>query len=283
MHYTIAMNAITEVVYPSPGYSFCFQITRDRKLHFNWHHHAEYELAVCRNGDGEAHIGDIIISFKGPVAFFISPQADHSLVSKDNFDGWIIQIPAIIMDHYKGRPEFHFLMDLIRRSAPALQLSEAASAEIVRIMEKAQKKSGVFRWICLLEAFHTAAADDAGRPCAFCQGQNEKESGDIFDEIITGLFNKAEDAHNVKDAAESAGMSISSFCRRFRKKTGMTFVEYLNGVRINNAKKLLQQSKMYVDDIAYECGFNSISFFNRKFKKQTGMTPLEYRRHFGAG
>jgi AraC-like DNA-binding protein len=277
------MNAITEVVYPSPGYSFCFQITRDRKLHFNWHHHAEYELAVCRDGAGEAHIGDIIVSFKAPAAFFISPRIDHSLVSRDNFDGWIIQIPAIIMDHYKGRPEFHFLMELIRRSSPALELSAQVSAEIVRIMEKAQKESGVFRWICLLEAFYAAALDDKGRPCASSQGQDEKGNGDIFDEIITGLFNKAEDAHNLKGAAASAGMSIPSFCRRFKQKTGMTFVEYLNSVRINNAKKLLQQSKMYVDDIAYECGFNSISFFNRKFKEQTGMPPTEYRRRFGAG
>ncbi|GHU87307.1 AraC family transcriptional regulator [Spirochaetia bacterium] len=268
------------MVYPSPGYSFCFQITRDRKLHFNWHHHAEYELAVCRNGDGEARIADVIISFKGPAAFFISPQVDHSLISRDNFDGWIIQIPAVIMDHYKGRPEFHFLTELIGRSFPAMQFSAPVSADIVRVMEKAQKKSGVFRWMLLLEVFHAASIDDKGHLCAFHKGQDKKKEGDIFDEIITGLFNKSEDVHRLADLAESAGMPIPSFCRRFKKKTGMTFVEYLNSVRINNAKKLLQQSKMYVDDIAYECGFNSISFFNRKFKEQSGVTPMDYRRRF---
>jgi AraC-like DNA-binding protein len=61
----------------------------------------------------------------------------------------------------------------------------------------------------------------------------------------------------------------------------MTLVEYIHSIRINTAKKLLQQSKMYVDDICYECGFNSVSFFNRKFKRYTGMTPMEYRRRFG--
>jgi AraC-like DNA-binding protein len=270
-----------EIVYPSPGYSFCFQITLDRRLHYNWHYHTEYELAVCREGSGEACIGDIILSFKSPSAFFISPETAHALESKANFDGWIIQILPIILDHYAGRPEFYFLRELIRKAAPALSFSGKAAAGIIRALEKAQARSGVFRWMGLLEALYAASEDPLPRVCSFRQKQDTEPGEGRLDGIISGVFDHAFEPHRLEPLAREAGMSVPSFCRNFKKRTGMTFVEYIHSIRINTAKKLLQQSKMYVDDICYECGFNSVSFFNRKFKCHTGMTPMEYRRRFG--
>jgi AraC-like DNA-binding protein len=275
------MRADTEIVYPSPGYSFCFQITRDRKLHFNWHHHVEYEFTVCRNGRGEAFIGETSHSFKGPAAFFISPNTDHSLVSSDNFDGWIIQIPPLVLDRYEGRSEFAFLTTLIRKTSPALGFSEKAAPEIIRKLEKAEEAAGVFRWIHLLEAFFAASNDGDARLCSFYPEAAEKDKADKMNEIINYVFNNFEKNHSLNDLAFRSGMTVQRFCRSFKKKTGMTLSGYIQSVRINTAKKLLQQSKMYVDDICYDAGFNSVSFFNRKFKEHTGMTPVEYRRRFG--
>jgi AraC-like DNA-binding protein len=274
------MHSNPEQVFPSPGYSFCFQITRDRKLHFNWHHHTEYELAVCRNGRGEAHIGGAIRSFQGPAAFFVAPDVPHTLVSHKIFDGWIVQIPRLILDRYEGRGEFCFLTDLLRRARPALEFSPEASARMVSSMEKAEGESGVFRWIRLLETLYTASEDGGARN--FTAPLPAEDGGrDKLDEIIHTLFIESESPHPLREAAQRTGMSVQSFCRNFRKRTGMSFVEYLHSVRINNAKKLLQQSKLYVDDISYECGFNTVSFFNRKFKESTGMTPRQYRNYFG--
>jgi AraC-like DNA-binding protein len=274
------MEANREIVYPSPGYSFCFQATRDRKLHYNWHDHAEYELAVCREGSGEIHIGELIYSFKNPSAFFIAPKTAHTLVSSGNFDGWIIQIPPRVLECYNGRPEFAFLAALIKKTSPALLFSEKASAEIIRGLEKAQEGSGVFRWIYLLETFFTASNDRNLRICSFSSGISEK-TGDKMDEIINYVFNNYTKTHSLMDLAVRTGIPVQRFCRNFKKKTGMTLSSYIQSVRINTAKKLLQQSRMYVDDICYEAGFNSVSFFNRKFKELTGMTPVEYRRRFG--
>jgi len=290
------MNSNTEVVYPTPGYSFCFQMTQDRKLHYNWHHHTEYEFTVCRNGSGEAHVGDIIHSFRNPAVFFIAPQTDHTFISKGQFDGWIIQIPPMILDHYKHRPECRFLAELINRVSPGLRFSAQASEKIVKTLEKAQKQEGIFRWTCLLEAFYIASQDKQKKLFSFkpedhvVREQNLQEysgklninKGDKMDEIIDYLFSKFAEPHRLEDLAKTAGMPPQSFYRNFKKRTGMTVVEYLHSVRINTAKKLLQQSKFYVDDICYETGFNSVSFFNRKFKEHTGMSPMEYRRCFGA-
>jgi AraC-like DNA-binding protein len=280
------MEANREIVYPSPGYSFCFQATRDRKLHYNWHDHAEYELAVCRKGSGEIHIGELIYSFKDPAAFFIAPKTAHALVSSGNFDGWIIQIPPLVLDPYEGRPEFSFLITLIKKTAPALWFSGKVSVEIIRGLEKAQEASGVFRWVYLLETFFAASNDRDMRLCSFNPGITENPEdtkGDIMDEIINYVFNNYTKKCCLNDLARRAGMQVQRFCRNFKKKTGMTLSGYIQSVRINTAKKLLQQSRMYVDDICYEAGFSSISFFNRKFKEHTSMTPVEYRKRFGLG
>jgi AraC-like DNA-binding protein len=284
-----AAKAHREIVYPSPGYSFCFQATRDRKLHYNWHDHAEYELAVCRKGAGEIHIGELICAFKDPAAFLIVPGTAHALVSGGNFDGWIIQISPRILESYKDRPEFGFLTALTGRASPALGFSAGTSEEIIRGLEKAQEMSGLFRWIYLLETFFAASNDRNAKICSFSPDTREETTGagknekteDKMNEIINYVFNNFAKTHSLNDLAFRSGMTVQRFGRNFKKKTGMTLSGYIQSVRINTAKKLLQQSRMYVDDICYEAGFNSVSFFNRKFKEHTGMTPVEYRRCFG--
>ncbi|MGO4110057.1 helix-turn-helix domain-containing protein [Paenibacillus sp. YAF4_2] len=66
--------------------------------------------------------------------------------------------------------------------------------------------------------------------------------------------------------------------RFFKEATGFTFVEYLNSVRIKEAKKLLEQSSMKVNLIAKRVGFGSVTHFGRVFKSVTGYVPLHYRK-----
>ena len=68
------------------------------------------------------------------------------------------------------------------------------------------------------------------------------------------------------------------YCSKYIKKnTGISFVQYLNAIRINNAQRLLMYTDYNVTEIAQRCGFSSIQTFNRVFKLQTGCTPREYR------
>lgn len=67
--------------------------------------------------------------------------------------------------------------------------------------------------------------------------------------------------------------------RYFKKATGFTYVEYVNSVRIKEAKKLLEHSSMKVNLIARKVGFGSVTHFGRVFKEVTGNAPLYYRRN----
>ncbi len=64
--------------------------------------------------------------------------------------------------------------------------------------------------------------------------------------------------------------------REFKRIIGVSFVDYLNSVRINVALSLLLDSNNNITTIAYDCGFNSLVHFERTFKKHTNMTAMEY-------
>lgn len=70
----------------------------------------------------------------------------------------------------------------------------------------------------------------------------------------------------------------SYLSRIFKTDTGMTLTTYINQVRIDNAKLLLETTDELVIDIAVACGYNQVPHFNRIFKQFTGMSPSEYRK-----
>ncbi|KRE57832.1 AraC family transcriptional regulator [Paenibacillus sp. Soil750] len=78
--------------------------------------------------------------------------------------------------------------------------------------------------------------------------------------------------------AEKFYVSPYYLSRFFKEATGFTFVEYLNSVRIKEAKKLLEQTSLKVSLIARKVGFGSVTHFGRVFKLVTGHAPLYYRK-----
>ena len=72
-------------------------------------------------------------------------------------------------------------------------------------------------------------------------------------------------------------LSNAAFCRYFKRMTGMTFTEYLNQYRINQAKQLLLQDYS-VTETCYACGFENLSYFNKSFRRLVGENPLGFKK-----
>jgi AraC-like DNA-binding protein len=79
------------------------------------------------------------------------------------------------------------------------------------------------------------------------------------------------------EVAATAYMTPQAFCRYFKKHTQLTFVSYLNKMRINEAcRRLLDGSFDSIAEVASECGFKNITNFNRVFKLAMGVSPRKY-------
>jgi AraC-like DNA-binding protein len=72
-------------------------------------------------------------------------------------------------------------------------------------------------------------------------------------------------------------LSVTAFCKFFKRATGLTVTDYLNDIRIGNACELLIETDLQIKEIAYQVGFQSLTYFNRVFLKKKKMTPREFR------
>lgn len=79
-----------------------------------------------------------------------------------------------------------------------------------------------------------------------------------------------------------AGVPERSFIRRFRKATGMSPLEYVHRLRIEEAKQMLETGDLPVEEVAAEVGYQDTSFFGGMFRRRVGLTPAHYRRRFGS-
>ncbi len=69
----------------------------------------------------------------------------------------------------------------------------------------------------------------------------------------------------------------TSLCQSFKSEYGVTVLNYINQLKIKEAKYLLRNSKLSVTEISEKLGFNGIHYFCRLFKKRTGLSPNEYK------
>ncbi|HHW47290.1 MAG TPA: AraC family transcriptional regulator [Clostridiaceae bacterium] len=82
----------------------------------------------------------------------------------------------------------------------------------------------------------------------------------------------------LEDLAMKSFISKNYFSKLFREKTGISFSDYVQHIRIDEACNLLRTTDMKVIDIASQVGIKDIKFFYEVFKKITGQTPGEYRK-----
>lgn len=92
-------------------------------------------------------------------------------------------------------------------------------------------------------------------------------------EILGYINNHYFEELTLEKISEKYFLSPCYFSRTFREVTGFHFVEYLNNVRIKEAKKLLQTTNLSVSDIAQASGFHSSTHFGRVYKQITGSSP----------
>jgi len=79
-------------------------------------------------------------------------------------------------------------------------------------------------------------------------------------------------------ALNGMGMEKSRFCMFFRSQTGMSFVAYINKVRIEQAARLVVETDEKLEVIGFYCGFDSPSHFYKCFKEHYGVSPGKFRQ-----
>ncbi|MCX4186907.1 GlxA family transcriptional regulator [Methylophaga sp. OBS4] len=79
-----------------------------------------------------------------------------------------------------------------------------------------------------------------------------------------------------------SGLAERTFKRRFQQATGMSPLEYVHAMRLEEAKQMLESGDTPIEAIANEVGYEDAGYFGRLFKRKVNLTPAQYRKRFGA-
>ncbi|GAA4814798.1 AraC family transcriptional regulator [Litoribaculum gwangyangense] len=93
------------------------------------------------------------------------------------------------------------------------------------------------------------------------------------------MYNNIHSTLNLKEIAQSLGVSYSKFRIDFKKQTGLSPLQYHLLIKIEKSKELLLNSNKSQKEIAFELGFESDVYFNRLFKRKTGLAPGKFRNN----
>ena len=88
------------------------------------------------------------------------------------------------------------------------------------------------------------------------------------------------DIEAIAQVTQLSGIPERSLKRRFKAAAGSPLIDYLQNLRVEEAKRLLEGSELPVDEISAAVGYADTSFFRRLFKRLCGLTPSAYRRMF---
>lgn len=96
--------------------------------------------------------------------------------------------------------------------------------------------------------------------------------------VVTHVHDHCHLAIGRDDVAGALGLSPNYLSRLCRQRSGRPFIEWLNGIRLERAARMLRHVELPVNEVARACGFNDPGYFIRRFRRSYGATPAAWRR-----
>lgn len=283
------MSIILEEIPLKNEHSFRSKVDVLPHIQVPWHYHPEFELQFIEKSRGTRIVGDCIDTFAEGDMVFMGTNLPHVWKNDDHYYqknpdlraiAWVIHFREDVfgMDFF-NMPEMSRIKRFLAHSGRGIHIKGSTKYKVIQIWQKLHGANFTQRIIYLLEILDTLAQSDDLEYLAseeFAQIFHKSSNQKLY-QIYEYISRNFQQKIDLKDVANQANMSKTAFCRFFKNKTGKTFSEFLNQMRINYAHKLLAEGKLSISQIAYECGFNSPSYFNRQFKLFTGKAPKEHR------
>ena len=110
-----------------------------------------------------------------------------------------------------------------------------------------------------------------------CTIVNKQETDDEISKAIHYIKNNYSLHISLDTLAQNASYSLNHFTKKFKEKTGYTPIQYINLIKINTAKNLLQYSDAPISEIMEKVGFLDSAYFSKIFKKTVGYSPSDFR------
>jgi len=282
------LNKIHREITPlSPEDSFLvFDRTKD-EFDFPVHFHPEYELNFVSNGKGVNRVvGDSIEEIDDIELVLVGPNLHHGWLNNKCTSKEIREITIQFHDNLfhqelLSRKIMKPIKEMFDRSVHGILFSRKASVDIFDRIVNLSKLDSMDYFLELTSILHDLANSRNQRLLSnYTTNRDSFENSDKIKKIYEYVQENFDKKITLAEASELVNMSQVSFNRFMKKRTGKTFVDYVNDVRIGYASIRLIEKDVSISEIAFNCGFNNIANFNRVFKKSKNCTPSQYKNDF---
>lgn len=252
------------------------------------HSHKNFELNFITSGSGRRIVGDNISGFDTGDLVLLGPNLPHCWEALDFDNG---MDPFCIVTHFSEdiinsdffkMPELEKVVDLLKQSSTGLRFKLGDDRHIRKSLEKMTQLQGLEYYIEMLRIFNFLLQIEDRENLSNPHNNSAvfAKNLDKINKVYEYVFQNIQEGVKLEEAAAVLNMAPSSFCRYFKKKTKLTFMEYVKSVRVGIAAKLLAETDKQITQICFESGYNNLANFNHYFKHIMGKTPSEYRKTF---
>jgi len=271
----------------------CFTLFSRVKKEFSFplHYHEEFELNFIMHAKGAKRIvGDSIEVIDDLEMVLIGPNLYHSWFThqckNDNIQEITIQWHKDLFDdRFLCRNQLNFIKCMFERSMRGISFSQDTIRHLTPRILSLNEKNGFDSVLELMSILHDLSISRNMRTLSDAAFSNEQFSYNSrrIEKAFQHMYDNFDRSISLSEVAKLVNMTEVSFSRFIKKRTGNTFIDSLNEIRLGHASKKLIETTHSISEISYHCGFNNISNFNRIFKKKKGCTPKAFRESFTTG
>ncbi len=270
-----------------------FELMRVNEPYFfpSWHFHPEFEIMLVLRGTGMLFVGDSMKRFQPGDLVFYGGQVPHLYRSDKEYyekDSEILSKALVVYfdedfigcDFWNSQ-NITSIKKLFTNAKRGIKFIGKANNEIrKRILELDDQKEGLEKIIDLLTVLKIMSETReyellSSEAFSFSIAKDDCER---INNVYHFVMDNYSENPTLEEVAEIANMSSTAFCRYFKSHTNKTYIQFLNEVKIGNARKMLIDNDLSISQICYATGFNNTAHFNNQFKKSIGLTPSQYRQ-----
>ncbi|WP_229254254.1 AraC family transcriptional regulator [Dyadobacter sp. NIV53] len=185
-------------------------------------------------------------------------------------------------DKFLCRNQLFFVRSLLEKSVQGIAFSAETIEKVIPKLKLLTEKNGFDSILQLMSILHDLSVSSNMRTLSNSTFTNENINFNSrrIEKVFSYMRDNYDKEITLDGVSRLAGMSEVSFSRFIKKRTGKTFIESLNEIRLGHASHSLVNTTHTISEIAYRCGFNNLSYFNRIFKSKNGCTPKEFRDNY---
>lgn len=257
-------------------------VKREQQAQFypHLHRHEEVQLTWVQRGRGALLVGEQLHDFSPGDMMLFSANLPHLFKNDLQEKG----IEALSLFFRKDNPlwalpELSRIARFLEKMQGAFRVKEVARHEIRTSLEEIEGRPPDLRLPLFIELMQRlirrSELELIGASSVPLVSDRE---GLRINKVLQYVMTHYDRHVTLEEVAAQMHMVPGSFCRFFKKRTGKTFVRFLNEVRIREAsQQLTARRDEQISEIAFRCGFKNVSSFNRVFRQVVGQSPTAYR------